>query len=133
LATEHFHTLLAEVYLLAGDREAGLEMLGEHLRGDVTGWWIPEQHRLRAKLLLLAPGFEGEAEAEFRKALAIAHDRGARLFELRAAVSLTELLHSQGRSMEGHELLSSVYEGFTEGFETPDFRRAWALLTEMGR
>jgi len=40
-------------------------------------------------------------------------------------------LKRKGHKAEARELLSSVYAGFTEGFETPDLQDAKALLDSL--
>jgi len=59
--------------------------------------------------------------------------RGARRqevksWELRATVGLSRLLQKTGRSQEARQLLSEIYDWFTEGFDTPDPQEAKALL-----
>jgi hypothetical protein len=44
----------------------------------------------------------------------------ARLWELRAALTLAELWQSQGRHQAACELLEPVYGWFTEGLDAPD-------------
>jgi predicted ATPase len=68
----------------------------------------------------------------YRKALSIARDQEAKLWELRAAVSLARLRHDQDRHSEARDLLALVYNWFTEGFDTPDLKEAKALLEELG-
>jgi predicted ATPase len=72
-----------------------------------------------------------EAEELYRKALGIAEEQGAKLWELRAAVSLARLRRDQGRHAEARDLLAPVYGWFTEGFDTPDLKEAKALLDEL--
>jgi predicted ATPase len=52
-------------------------------------------------------------------------------FELRAATSLARLWQRQGKTTEAHELLTPVYNWFTEGFDTVDLKDAKALLAEL--
>jgi predicted ATPase len=66
-----------------------------------------------------------------RKALAIADEQEAKLWELRAAVSLARRLRDHGRRGEARDLLAPVYGWFTEGFDTPDLKDAKALLDEL--
>jgi predicted ATPase len=54
----------------------------------------------------------------------------AKLWELRAAVSLARLRCGQGRSAEARDLLAPVYGWFTEGFDTPELKDAKAQLDE---
>jgi hypothetical protein len=46
-------------------------------------------------------------------------------------ISLARLRRSQGRTQEAHELLSSVYSVFKEGFETSDLMAARQLIEEL--
>ena len=62
----------------------------------------------------------------------IAQEQSAKLWELRAAISLARLRHNQGRRAEARDLLAPVYGWFTEGFDTPDLIEARALLDELG-
>jgi predicted ATPase len=50
---------------------------------------------------------------------------------LRAATSLARLWRNQGRSKEARELLSPVYDHFSEGFDTADLKATKALLDEL--
>ncbi len=131
LALPYSHARLAEAYLLAGRREEGLRALDESFRSVEEVWWLAEQYRVRAELLLLAPGFETEAEATLQQALDVARSQQSRSLELRAAVSLARLLRTQGRAAEGRELLAECYAWFTEGFDTPDLQEARELLEEL--
>jgi predicted ATPase len=65
------------------------------------------------------------------KALALAKEQKAKLWELRAAASLVLLHRDRGRPAEGLDLLAPVYDWFTEGFDTPDLGEAKALLDEL--
>ena len=64
--------------------------------------------------------------------MCIAREQEAKLWELRASVSLARLRRDQGHRAEAHDLLASVYGWFTEGFDTPDLKEAKALLDELG-
>jgi len=52
-------------------------------------------------------------------------------WELRAATSLARLWHEQGRTTEARGLLVSVYDRFTEGFDTADLGTAKALIGDL--
>jgi predicted ATPase len=71
-----------------------------------------------------------EVEEHLEKALEVAHRQSARSLELRAATSLARLRIHQGRRDEGHDVLATVYETFTEGLDTADLREARGLLDE---
>jgi predicted ATPase len=128
--------LLAEAYQNAGQPSEGLRVLEEPL-GRVAhtreGWIEAELHRIRGELLLpsVAEPYSGEAEACFQRALAVAREQSARMWELRAAMSLARLWANQGRRAEAHDLLAPVYGWFTEGFDTADLKDAKALLDEL--
>jgi predicted ATPase len=94
-------------------------------------WFSAELNRHKGQLLLR----EGQTEAAeelYRKALSIAEEQGAKLWELRAAASLARLRREQGRRTEARDLLAPIYGWFTEGFDTPDLKEAKALLDELG-
>ena len=76
---------------------------------------------------LLASRFRG-AEACFCQAVAVARRQHARMYELRAAVSLSRLWHQQGKGTAARHMLSAIYDWFTEGFDTADLQEARALL-----
>ena len=92
---------------------------------DRAGDGLP---RLRGVADRLAVALQDEL---YRKALSIAREREAKLWELRAAVKLAWLWRDQGRRGEARDLLAPVYGWFTEGFVTPDLKDAKALLNEL--
>jgi predicted ATPase len=94
-------------------------------------WFAAELNRLKCQLLL-RQGHTDAAEEQYRKALSIAREQEAKMWELRAAVSLARLRRDQGRLAEARDLLAPVYAWFTEGFDTPDLKEAKALLDELG-
>ena len=94
-------------------------------------WLAAELYRHKGQLVL-RQGHTEAAEELYRKALSIAVEQGAKLWELRAAVSFAQLRRDQGRHAEAHEMLAPVYGWFTEGFGTPDLKDAKALLDELG-
>ena len=81
--------------------------------------------------LLLRQGHIGAAEKLYRIALGIAEQQQAKLWELRAAVSLARLWRDQRRSAEARDLLAPIYGWFAEGFDTQDLKDAKALLGEL--
>ena len=81
--------------------------------------------------LLLRRGQFEPAEELYRKALGIAREQEAKLWELRAASSLARLRRDQGRCAEARDLLAPVYGWFTEGFDTQDLKEAKVLLDEL--
>ena len=71
------------------------------------------------------------AEDSYRRALAVARQQQAKLWELRAAMSMARLWRDQGKRDQARELLAPVYDWFTEGFDTLDLKDAKALLDEL--
>ena len=90
-----------------------------------------EIHRVQGELLRSMQKVSA-AEDSFSKGLAVARRQSAKLFELRAAISLARLWRSQGKPRQARELLAPVYGWFTEGFDTLDLKEAKALLNELG-
>jgi predicted ATPase len=73
----------------------------------------------------------GSGEEHFRQALDWARRQGALSWELRAATSHAQLLRDQGQSADVLALLQSVYDRFTEGFDTADLQHAESLLGNL--
>jgi predicted ATPase len=120
----------AEAHLIAGEIEDGLQLIGEATNRSGDCWFAPELCRLKGELLLEA-GRRGEVEGCLIQALQAAQDQGARLLELRAAMSLGRVLQAQGRRNEAQGLLAPVYAEFTEGLDTADLQQAKALLDQV--
>ena len=92
-----------------------------------------ELHRLKGELLMIeGPDNVVEAERSLRTAIEVARQQGARLFELRATVSLARLMADQDRHDEARVMLTDIYSWFTEGFDIPDLIEAKALLGQLG-
>jgi predicted ATPase len=131
--TPYFNALLAAAYEISGQIEEALAQLDEALQIiERTGerWFEAELHRHKGQLMLRLRHTE-QAEDLYRKALGVAKERQAKLWELRAAASLARLHRDQGRRVEAHNLLAPIYGWFTEGFDTPDLKDAKALLEEL--
>ncbi len=47
-------------------------------------------------------------------------------------MSLARLWQQQDKQAQAHQLLSEIYNWFTEGFDTKDLQEAKALLEELG-
>ena len=130
----YFIALLAGACEIAGQNDEALALLDEALQiGGRTGesWFAAELNRHKGELLLRQGHCEA-AEELYLKALSIAVEQEAKLWELRTAVSLARLRRDQGRRAAARALLAPVYGWFTEGFDTPDLKDANALLDELG-
>jgi DNA-binding SARP family transcriptional activator len=130
--------LLADAYLRAGELHAAAGTVEEALTiatRERSLFYEPELRRLAAEVRLAGDGEAGQASAETELTLALERARGqsSRSLELRAAETLARLRRTQGRAGEARGLVASVYEGFTEGFDTYDLREAAALLERHGK
>jgi predicted ATPase len=130
----HTIALLAAACEIAGQIDDALSLVDEALQiVEKTGerWLAAELNRQKGQLLLRRCDNKA-AEGLYRRALSIAEEQGAKLWELRAAASLARLRRDQGRHSEARDLLAPVYGWFTEGFDTKDLLEAKALLAELG-
>lgn len=134
IATSFWMSLFTCAYRRAGLLEKaqraaqrGLEFIQE------TGERVGEADllRLQGELFLEGDGDAAHAEQTFVSAIHIAKRQSARLFELRASCSLARLWRSQGKVSEARELLTPIYDWFTEGFDTRDLKEAKALLDAL--
>jgi predicted ATPase/DNA-binding winged helix-turn-helix (wHTH) protein len=147
--------LLAEAYGTIGKIEQGLRLLGEaqqSVEWKVGYCYQAEMFRLQGELTLQQEAQDWktqfssaqasvnsqassqvmlEAEGYFLKALEVARGQQARLFELRAVVSLSRLWNRQGKKREAYNRLATVYAWFTEGLDSIDLQEAQALLNEL--
>jgi predicted ATPase len=129
----YYIALLARAYEIAGQVEEASTRLDDALQiaeRTEERWFAAELCRHKGQLLL-RQGHTEAAEKLYRKALSIAVEQEAKLWELRAAVSLARLRRDQGRPAEARDLLAPVYGWFTEGFATPDLKDARARLDEL--
>jgi class 3 adenylate cyclase/tetratricopeptide (TPR) repeat protein len=145
-------TALAETYGKRGQIEEGLKTVAEalHLVQDTDErLYEAELYRLKGELTLQSsvqrpassvpnpqpptPSIQAEAEAAacFLKAIEVAQKQHAKSLELRSTVSLARLWQQQGKQHEAHDMLSEVYDWFTEGFDTKDLQEAKALLESL--
>jgi class 3 adenylate cyclase/predicted ATPase len=125
--------LLAEACEIAGELEEASALLNNALQIAAKigeRWFTAELYRRKGQLLLRQGDTEA-AEELYRKALSIAKEQEAKLWELRAAVSLTRLKRDRGRRSEASDLLVPVYGWFVEGFDTQDLKDAKALVDEL--
>ena len=129
----YYVALLARACETAGQIEEAVTLLDDGLRiVERTGerWLEADLYRHKGELLL-RQGQAETAENLYRKALSIAREQEAKLWELRATTSLARLRRDQGRCVQARDLLAPVYGWFTEGFGTADLRKAKALLEEL--
>jgi predicted ATPase len=93
---------------------------------------MPDMLRARAEALMHKTNPDlPQAELSLLQALDVARHQGALGYELRAAIALARLWQRGGRRQEAHDMLASVYQRFTEGFNTRSLVAARSLLTEL--
>ncbi len=130
----YFLGLLALTCENAGLADEAFDALAralEHADATDERWFEAELHRQKGEWLIAhRPESHEEAEACFHRAIAVAQKQQARLWELRAATSLARLWQNR-RRREAHDLLAPVCGVFNEGFDTPDLKRAKALLGDL--
>jgi DNA-binding winged helix-turn-helix (wHTH) protein/class 3 adenylate cyclase/tetratricopeptide (TPR) repeat protein len=129
-----YRSLLVDAQSENECRQDNIAALDEALElSGCTGdtWFTAELHRKRGEVLARLSSDPAPAETELRRALAIAREQSAKLFELRAAMSLARLWAIQGKRIEARRLLTPVYDNFTEGFDTLDLKEAKAQLDEL--
>ncbi len=126
-----YMTSAAELKGLAGDIAAATALLqraAEISRLTGSQWCDAEIMRLQA---CFTPDPE-EAFRLLRAGLLKAKEQGAKLWELRTAAKLAELLHEQGNDGAARDVLKPVYDWFIEGWSTDDLITARALLDKLG-
>lgn len=89
-----------------------------------------ELYRMQSEVFL-RKGSHVEAEEALSRALTIARDQQAHMFELRAATGLARLWIQQDRRREARDLLTQVSGWFTEGYDNADFQAAKLMLDEL--
>lgn len=124
----------AECLLLAGYHQKALVTSDEMIQLSAsTGldWLLAELHRLKGEALLsIDPDV---AEDQLRAALAIARRQHARLWELRAALSLARLMNATDRVTEAREVLAPICSWFDAAVSLPTLSEARELLAQISR
>ena len=133
LHTTHAEICLAESYLLQGhaaEARSHLSAARAHSTSYGENYLATEIDRLEA-LLLQCEGAPTEmVEQCLARVLDMAHRQGARLFELRSATALARVMaeHNKHKAVD---ILSPIYNCFTEGLGTSDLKEARALLDRL--
>ena len=155
LARPNFLAMLAEMLGKYGRVDEGLSTVTEALEiARRTGERAKEAmiHNVRGELLLKKAGVSDDAadihtttdadnkeqlikDAEecFLEGIRVAREQKAKGWELRVTTSLCRIWQQRGKGEEAREMLSQIYNSFTEGFDTPDLKEAHALLEELSK
>ncbi len=135
LTCTHMLAMLAETYCQIGEIDESLQAVEEAL--DLVDtyderWWESDLYRLRAELRLQRDASDIlPAAADLQRALQVARQQEAKSLELRAAIGFARLLQQQNRASEARQLLTPIFNWFTEGFDTVDLREAEVLLADL--
>ena len=104
-------TLLARAYAdLAqfGDAWRCIEETITAVEETGERWVEAEVHRTAGEIALIGPKPDAtKAEAHIERALAVARQQQAKLWELRAATSMARLWRDQGKQKQARELLAT--------------------------
>jgi predicted ATPase/DNA-binding winged helix-turn-helix (wHTH) protein len=133
LLTPGFISALAEGLRKTGQFEEALFTIkGAVTRAKNSGleFCLPELLRIKSQILSAQHDREGAVNC-LMEALAVARAQSALAWELRSAMVLARLLCESGERDQARDTLSSVYERFTEGFETADLKSARTLLEDL--
>ena len=132
LLTTTFNIALVQGLLALGEARQSAELIDDAIGLVARGGdhlYMPELLRMKGRVLLSLPEPDVEqAEAHFMQSLDLSRRKGAKAWELRAAIDLASVIAERGRRDEAKRLLQSALEGFGEGSETTDIRIANALL-----
>jgi tetratricopeptide (TPR) repeat protein len=135
-----FQTLmLAEACQRAGRFEEALDALDsglELIEGIGEACFAAEMKRLRGHVLLQlgasSAGTRGDGCYQtLETALSVAREQGAKMWELRAAISLAYFWKEGERLEKAVQALRAAYDKLNAGLDTPDLREARGLLDDL--
>jgi predicted ATPase len=131
----YFLYLISQCCKSAGRESEAASTLEAALKTvDVTGenWFAAELHRMKGDWMI-AGGHEEPREIElcYQRAIEIARQQSAKMWQLRAVMSLARVWRDQGKRDEARDLLVPVYGSFNEGFDTLDLKEAKSLLDRL--
>jgi class 3 adenylate cyclase/tetratricopeptide (TPR) repeat protein len=119
--------------LTMGRLDEALDAVEEGIASDdqqEERFYLAELLRLKGEALSMI-GEPLEAERWFRKAITVASQQEARLFELRSAVSLSRLLPPDRRSTAVRDVLMPALSWFADTDVAPDLVEARSLITSV--
>ncbi|MGY4627938.1 ATP-binding protein [Bradyrhizobium sp. USDA 4486] len=135
LLTTTFNIALVHGLLALGQIEQSARQIDDAIRlversGDHL--YMPELLRMRARVLLSLPEPNiADAEACLMRSLKLSRDKGAKAWELRAAIDFAQLLAERRGRRDARQLLQAALEGFADGSETADITAASMLLATL--
>jgi class 3 adenylate cyclase/tetratricopeptide (TPR) repeat protein len=126
--------LLCPALLARNESEAALETIDHGLSivsHNSERFFEAELYRLKARALIMRGAPDAEAEFLLDQALRTARSQQARSLELRAATDLARIWLNQGKRAQARDVLSSIHDRFTEGFDTQDLKEANSLIVQL--
>ena len=103
----------------------------DYMESTQHRFFEPEIHRVNGDILKNQGADPEEVASHYQKAINVARKQKAKSYELRAVMSLGRLWQEQGKTKEAYDLVSEVYNWFTEGFDTRDLTEARELMREL--
>jgi len=142
LRSERYNVLIPEI---VGALAEGLRRIGQYREASLTiddiiarvtdsgaVLYLAELMRIKARILASMPHPDRASAMDcLTEAIAVAREQSALALELRLATDLARLLTETGDQRHARHVLSSVYDRFTEGFQTADLRAAHKLIAEL--
>lgn len=125
---------LIEGYKKAGRIETAISALAEDLafiENTEERYGEALLYGLKGELLQMQSADEEEIEQCIWQGIEVARQQHAKSLELRVTITLCRLWQKQGKLKEARQLLTEIYNWFTEGFESGDLKQARALLQEL--
>ena len=135
MVVPYFLTLLAEVESGNGDHAKALARLDEARQIVTEGgeaFMSAEIEHLEGRIRSRMDGTDPTVvEQCYRRALALAQGQGNRLFALRAATSLAQVLHARGEGATARRLLGEAVTSIPDTTATADLDHARAVLNAL--
>jgi predicted ATPase/DNA polymerase III delta prime subunit len=131
LTLPYYLAMLTEAYCDTGRLDKALRTISDAkdiMRNTGEGFYEAEIYRLNGELLCKS-NRNSEAEEFFRRALETSRQQRAKSFELRTAMTMSELGRERAEKQRSTTALVEIYSWFQEGFKTPDLTKALQLLS----
>jgi hypothetical protein len=125
-----YYANLATAMIAIGQPEDAARIVDFVFHLGPQRWILPEFLRVRAATER-AFGHDADAETTLRHSLDSADKVGIPLWKLRSAFDLAMLLKDHDAPADARRILGSVYDQFTEGFDSGDPRNSRQLLNQL--
>ncbi|MEM7207600.1 MAG: AAA family ATPase [Pseudomonadota bacterium] len=127
--------LAAESALSTGDIEQARRYIRaafEAMETSGDSAWAAQLYLIEGQILLHGDQPQAAAAEEmYLRAIKIAREQNSKMLELRAATVLAELWNEANKVEDAKALIRPLYEGFTEGWDTPDLQKAHSVLESL--